>query len=82
MSLMDKLKRRSDLQHREEDGLDLAATIVDSFEDRKFRVTGPGLKARGVDGEEVARFLQEELPDYYTYVTRITTYTDRQAGAN
>jgi hypothetical protein len=36
------------------------------------------MKAAGVPGEEVVRFVEEELPDYYTYTTRVKTYSDRR----
>lgn len=77
MSLMDKLKGRKNLRLHEEDGLRLALATLETFKERNFGVTGVGLKAHGVDSEEVIRFVQEELPDYYKYATIVTTYSNK-----
>jgi len=35
-------------------------------------------KHTGVDGYEITRFIQKELPSYYTYTTKVKRYFDRR----
>jgi hypothetical protein len=51
--------------------------MVEIFKGRTFKVRGRGIRTLHVPADEVARFVQEELPGYYTYTTRVRTYTDR-----
>ena len=77
MSLLDCLKRNRSIEHGESDGLGLAVATLERFQDRSFRFTGVGMNASSVPAEEVIRFVQEELPQYYNYTTRAKTYSDR-----
>jgi hypothetical protein len=76
MSLLDRFKGHISSEYTESEGLDCALDTVGMFKDRTFKVRGRGIRASHVPGDEVARFIQEELPDYYTYTTRVETYMD------
>jgi hypothetical protein len=65
------------MEHTESEGLDFALKTLDKFQGRTFNVRGRRIRASHVPTDEVARFVQEELPNYYTYTTRVQTYTDR-----
>jgi len=77
MSLVDHIRGHKSVEREDSDNLRLALETVERFKGRRFRVRGAGQKASGVPGEEVIRFVEEELPDYYTYSTRVKTYADR-----
>ena len=77
MSLIDGICGHRSVKHRNSDDLRLALETVKKFTGRRFKVKGPGIKASGVPGEEVIRFVEEELPGYYTYSTTVKTYSDR-----
>ncbi len=77
MSLVDHIRGYISVEHRGSDNLRLALETVERFKGRSFKFKGAGMKASGVPGEEVIRFVEEELPDYYTYSTRVKTYSDR-----
>jgi len=78
MSFLNLLQAHKPVEHREADGLELAVSTVERFQARSFRFKGVGMKASGVPGKEVIRFIREELPDYYTYMTQVKTYSDRR----
>ena len=77
MSLLDCLKGNQFIEHRRCDGLGLAVATLERFPGRSFRFKGVGMNASGVPAEEVIRFVQEELPQYYNYTTHAKTYSDR-----
>ena len=77
MSLLDRLKGRTSVECTESEGLGFVIEALGSFEERTFTVRGGGIRASHVPCEEVARFLREELPDYYTYTARTETFMDR-----
>jgi hypothetical protein len=77
MSLLDRLKGRISVEYTESEGVGFALRTAEAFQGRTFTVRGRGIQAAQVSADEVARFVQEELPDYYTYTTRVQTYTDR-----
>jgi len=77
MSFLDCLKGSKSIERWESDGLTLAVAILERFRDRSFRFKGVGINASGVPADEVIRFVQEELPQYYSYTTRAKTYSDR-----
>ena len=78
MFLLDRLKGHTTVEFAESEGLGFALERVGMFKDRTFKVRGGGIWASHVPADEVTRFIQEELPGYYTYTTRVETYTDRQ----
>jgi len=77
MSFLDCLQGNKSIERRESDSLGLAVATLERFRDRSFRLKGVGMNASGVPAEEVIRFVQEELPQYYNYTTRAKTYSDR-----
>ena len=77
MFLLDRLKGHTSVERTESDDLGSALRMLGQFKERTFKVRGRGIRASRVPADEVARFVQEELPGYYTYTTRVKTYTDR-----
>ncbi len=77
MSLLDCLKGNQSIEHRRSDGLGMAVATLERFPGRSFRFKGVGMNASGVPVEEVIRFVQEELPQYYNYTTHAKTYADK-----
>jgi len=77
MFLLDRLKRHGAVEETRSDDLSAAVETVKNFNQRTFRVKGRGIRASRVPYEEVLRFLDEELPGYYTYTTKVQTYEDR-----
>ena len=77
MFLLDRLKGHTSAEYTESEGLGSAVEQVGMFKGRAFKVKGHGIRASHVSDEEVARFIQEELPGYYTYTTRVKTFVDR-----
>jgi len=77
-NLIDWLARKKSVEYSEGEGLNLAVQIAKEFEGRTFgckeRKSGPS----GVSAEEIRRFIQEELPDYYNYTTKVKTYIDKK----
>jgi hypothetical protein len=78
MPLLDRLRRRTSATRTESQGLASALEIVAASKGRSFKVRGRGIRASHVPDEEVTRFIREELPDYYTYTTKVETYADRR----
>ena len=78
MFLLDRLKGHESFESTESEGLGPVLETVDRFKDRTFKVRARGIRASRVPVEEVRRFLQEELPGYYTYTTRTVVYEDRR----
>lgn len=78
MFLLDRLKGHKSLRATESEGLNSVLETVQQFGDRPFKVRARGIRASHVPVEEVRRFLQEELPGYYTYTTGTVVYEDRR----
>ena len=78
MVLSDRLKGRMAVECSESEGLESALRILDKFKQRTFKVRGRGIRAFHVPHVEVARFIQEELPGYYTYTIRGATFLNRR----
>lgn len=76
MFLLDRLKGHTSVEYTESEGLGCALETVGMFKNRTFKVRGREIRASHVPADEVARFIQEEFPGYYTYTTRVETYTD------
>lgn len=77
MFLLDWVKGHTSVERKESEGLGFALETVEMFKGRTFQVRGRGIRASHLPTDEVVRFVQEELPGYYTYTTKIQTYTDR-----
>jgi len=80
MSFVELIQGRSEVDKRQEEGLDLALDMLKDLKDRTFRVKGKGINARAVPDEEALRFLQEELPEYYQYQTSVLSYSKKRTG--
>jgi len=78
MFLLDRLKGYKPLNSTESEGVGPVLETVERFKDRTFKVRTRGIRASHVPVEEVRRFLQEELPGYYTYTARTAVYKDRR----
>ncbi len=78
MFLLDRLRRHTVVESRESEGLGPILETVERFKDRTFKVRARGIRASHVPVEEVKRFLQEELPGYYTYTNRTVVYENRR----
>jgi len=74
-SLIDRLAGRKDVQQEEGDGLRLAIQTIKEFADRtfSFQETQPD---SGIPSDELIRFIQEDLPTYYNYTTKVKKYVD------
>jgi hypothetical protein len=77
MSLFGRLKGHTSAEYTESEGLGSAVQQVGMFTGRTFKVKGHGIRASHVSDREVTRFIQEELPGYYTYTTKVRTFMDR-----
>lgn len=78
MDLFDWLTGRSSVKHKQADGVSLALQTVEKFEGRTFRIRGLGMRHSNIPDTEIIRFIRKELPGYYTYTTKVKTYTDRK----
>jgi hypothetical protein len=56
----------------------LALDTIREFEGRTFRCKQVVPGQRGISGEEMQRLINEELPAYYDYSTRVTKYIDNR----
>lgn len=74
MFLLDRFKGHKSVEFTESEGLGPILETVEGFKDRTFKVRTRGIRASHVPVEEVKRFIQEELPGYYSYTSRIETY--------
>ena len=84
MSLTDLVKRRKNIVNQESEGLNLAISLINKFEDRTFTFKGLKHKYFGIRGEELLKLIRDELDSMlilYSYKTRAKTYTDRKGVA-
>lgn len=77
-NLIDWLAGKKSVECSEGEGLNLAIQTVEEFEGRTFRCRDKKSRYSGISSEEIRRFIQEELPDYYNYTTKIKKYIDRK----
>jgi hypothetical protein len=77
MFSLNRLKGHTAVERTEFEGLGPALQMLEQFKERTFKVRGRGIRASHVLADEVTRFIQEELPGYYTYTTRVETFVDR-----
>ena len=68
--LIERIIGRKAVRHFQADGLDLALETIREFTDRSFSIKGSGVKHRNIPAEEIIRFIDEELPPYYSYTTK------------
>jgi hypothetical protein len=77
-TIVDWLAGRKCVEHQEGQGLDLAAQTIEKFSGRTFRCPETAPKTSGIQSEEMLRLIQEELPTYYDYTTRVKEYVNRK----
>ena len=70
------LKGRLAAEYNESGGVNIALQTIERFKDRTFKFKAAGMKHRNMPAKEIMRFIKEELPAYYTYTTKIKTFTD------
>jgi len=75
VSLIDILAGRKQVRQEQEEGIGLAIRTIEEFEGRafSFQETHPD---SGIPGDELIRFIQEDLPSYYNYTTKVKKYVD------
>ena len=80
MFLIDVIKRRKYVVHKEGEGINLAIYLIDEFKDREFTFKGFRRKYSGVQGEDLPSLLQKEMDSaviMYRYFTKVKKYVDR-----
>jgi hypothetical protein len=77
-TLLEWIKGKSEVKCQESQGIDLAIRTIEKYGKRTFKFRGPIMRYSGIPTEEIARFLREELPEYYNYYVSIRTYLNRQ----
>ena len=66
------------VERKESEGLNLALQTIEGFKERTFRCRQRRTQYAGISSEEIREFVQEGLPDYYSYTTRVKKYIDRK----
>jgi hypothetical protein len=77
-TILDWLTGRKCVERKEAQGLDLAIQTIEKFAGRTFRCPETAPKTIGIRSEEILRLIQEELPTYYDYTTRVKEYVNRK----
>jgi len=77
-TIIDWLAGRKCVEHKEGQGLDLAAQTIEKFSRRTFRCPETTPKTSGIQSEEILRLIQEGLPTCCDYTTRVKEYVDRK----
>lgn len=76
-NLVDWLAGRKRIEYTEDVGLSLAIQTIDEFAERTFSCPDTIPKTSGICREGILKLIQEELPGYYDYNTRVKKYVDR-----
>ncbi len=77
-TIIDWLRGRKCIQHKKESGIGLAFQTIDEFPGRTFSCPETVPKTSGIYREEILELIEEELPGYYDYATRVKKYVDRR----
>ena len=81
MTIVDLLKKRKNVIRQENEGINSAIYLINTFQNRTFTFKGLKNKYWGLSGENVLKRIQEELDStliLYRYTTKIKTYIDRK----
>ncbi len=70
-TVIDWLLGRKLVEHKEGQGLSLAIQTVEGFVGRTFTCPETTPKTSGIHREEILKLIQEDLPGFYNYTTRI-----------
>jgi len=74
---IDWLVGRKRIEYKEGLGLSLAIQTIEEFAGRTFKCPETTPKTSGIYSEEILKLIQEELPVYYDYTTKVKKYVDR-----
>ena len=77
-NLIDWLAGRKCIEDKQGQGLSLAIQTIEEFSGRTFKCAETAPKTSGIYTEEILKLIQEELPSYYDYITRVRKYVDRK----
>ena len=77
-NLIDWLAGRKCIEHKQGQGLSLAIQTIEEFGGRTFKCAETTPKTSSIYTEEILKLIQEELPSYYDYTTRVRKYVDRK----
>jgi hypothetical protein len=77
-SIINWLLGRKHVEHKEAPGIGLAIQTLEDFVGRTFMCPETAPKTSGIHREEILELIQEKLPPYYDYTTRVKTYLDRK----
>ena len=77
-TIIDWLAGRKYVEHKEGQGLDLAVQTIEEFAGRTFRCPKTAPRTSGIHSEDILKLIQEELPPYYDYTTRVKKYVNRK----
>jgi len=77
-NLIDWLAGRKCIEHKEGWGLSLAIQTIEEFAGRTFKCPETTPKTSGIYSEEILELIQEQLPGYYDYTTKVKKHVDRR----
>jgi len=77
-SLIDWLSGRKNIEYEEGTGLSLAIQTIEEFAGRTFSCPETMPKSSGIYRQEILELIQEGLPSYYDYTTRIKKYVNKE----
>ncbi|MFZ2147515.1 MAG: hypothetical protein WAV28_09855 [Sedimentisphaerales bacterium] len=77
-TVIDWLLGRKRIEHKEGQGLGLAIQTVEGFVGRTFTCPETTPKTSGIHREEILELIQEGLPGFYNYTTRVKRYVNRK----
>ena len=73
-TIIDWLTGKRRVEYKESRGLSLAIQTIEEFTGRTFKCPETTPKTSGIYREEILELIQEELPSYYDYTTRVKRY--------
>ncbi len=77
-TIIDWLSGRKCIERKKAQGLSLAIQTIEEFAGRTFICPETTPKTSGIYRQEILELIQEELPGYYDYTTRVKKYIDRK----
>lgn len=77
-TIIDWLAGRKHIEQTKDPGISLVIQTIEEFPGRTFSCPETAPKTSGIQREEILELIQEELPGYYNYTTRVKKYVDRR----
>ena len=77
-TIIDWLAGRKHIEKTKGPGTSLAIQTIEEFHGRTFSCPETKPKSSGIHREEIIELINEELPSYYDYTTRVKKYVDRR----